>query len=71
MERRLFLVQLYFKYMSLLEKVAEYFGASFQDDHFQVNKLGHWTENNRIAVIQKARQGMKHAERSEIGRYYF
>jgi hypothetical protein len=37
--------------MSRLENTAEYFGASFQDD--QVNKLGNWTENNRITAIQK------------------
>jgi hypothetical protein len=57
--------------MSLLENVAEYFGASFQNDHFQVNKPGRWTENNRIAAIQKGRQDTKCAEKNEIGRYSF
>jgi hypothetical protein len=39
--------------MSLLENFEEYFGATFQDDQFQVNKLGHCKGNNRIGAVKK------------------
>jgi len=41
---------------SLLENVAENFGATFQDNYFQVNELGQEDENKRIAAMQNARQ---------------
>jgi hypothetical protein len=55
--------------MSLLENVTESFGASFQDNHFHVNKLGQYTDNKRIAATQKGRQETNCADRGEIGCY--
>jgi ribosomal protein S17E len=45
--------------MSLLENFAENFGATFQDNHFQVNRVyTTWSlaGNNRIVARQKGRK---------------
>jgi len=42
--------------MSLLENFAENFGANFQHNHSQINKLGQKSENNLIADRQESRQ---------------
>jgi hypothetical protein len=57
--------------MSLLENVAENFGARFQDKHFNVNQTGQYAENNKVAARQKARQETNCADRRESGRYSF
>jgi hypothetical protein len=55
--------------MSLLESVIENFSASFQENHFEVNKFSQSAENNRDAGVQRGQQEMNYAGRREIGHY--
>jgi len=55
--------------MSLLENVIENFSASFQENHFEVNKFSQSAENNRDAGVQRGQQEMNYADRREIGHY--
>jgi hypothetical protein len=58
--------------MSLLENVAENFGASFKENQFQLDKVyTTWSiaENEKITARQKDRQETNCANKREIGKY--
>jgi hypothetical protein len=47
------------QHQAQLENVTQNFGASFQGNHFEVNRLSQKAENNSIADILRAQMSLK------------